>query len=238
MNSVDHIFGKKISIQQPMKGYRVAIDPILLANFVSIKKADDTVLDVGCGVGAISLVLKYKNPNIKITGIDIDAEMCDLCKKNALQNSLDIDVINIDIKGTHEDSVLKKQLFDHVVTNPPFFETKSSRISQAKLMANFETVALDTWITLCLKKLKNRGTFSIIHCASRLHDILFSIKEKAGSIEIIPIYSKANRSASRVIIKCVKESNASVTVHPSMVIHDDCGKYKENVSEILSGKLL
>ena len=72
----DSILNGKILLRQPKKGYRVAIDPIILASFIE-PKDNQEILDVGCGVGAISLILKRKNRSAKITAIDIDENMCE-----------------------------------------------------------------------------------------------------------------------------------------------------------------
>lgn len=205
----DRIWNGAISLIQPKKGYRVAMDPIILASQVNLKNGSDKVLDVGCGVGAISLILKKKYPLAQITAIDIDEKMCNLCRCNAQQNSLELNVINVGI----ENFVALTGLYDYIVTNPPFFRKQSSRISSTKLTANFETMELHTWITLCLKKLRNGGIFSIIHEASRIADILEAIGKKSGAIKILPIFStdKSN-NAKRVIVQCTKGSKAETQI--------------------------
>ena len=48
--SEDALFGGRVRLRQPGDGYRVAIDPVLLAAAVPAD-ASDSVLDIGCGVG-------------------------------------------------------------------------------------------------------------------------------------------------------------------------------------------
>lgn len=233
----DTILNGKITLFQPKKGYRVAIDPILLSHFVNIQP-NQNILDVGCGVGTISLILKKKENTSEIFAIDIDETMCEICKKNSLKNALEINVINISIENIINNKLLKNKLFDHVVTNPPFFEQKSSRISKTKLLANFETIQLSDWILCCLKKVKNKGIFSIIHSAHRLNDILHTLNRKVGNIEIIPIYSTEKSDAIRVIVKCIKNSKAHTRISNSLLLHEKDGKYTDNLNEILCGKNL
>ena len=47
------------------------------------------VADVGSGVGTISLILAFKNQNIKITAIENNKEYLNLAKENILNNHLD-----------------------------------------------------------------------------------------------------------------------------------------------------
>ncbi|MDR2268301.1 MAG: methyltransferase, partial [Holosporaceae bacterium] len=172
----DRIFNGQLTLLQPKNGYRIALDPIILSNFVQLQ-AGQSLLDVGCGVGAVSLIIKLKNPTARVTAIDVDADLCDLCLCNAKKNSLEIDVVNSALENF---SLPGQYFFDYVVTNPPFFRECSHRVSTAKRVANFETIGLSEWITLCLKKLKNRGIFCIIHRPARLGEILTSLEQKTG----------------------------------------------------------
>ena len=54
--TIDSFLGGKLQIKQPARGYRIGIDTVLLASATK-PKADATVLDLGCGVGGISLCL-------------------------------------------------------------------------------------------------------------------------------------------------------------------------------------
>ena len=54
---LDYIFtgDRQIRVYQPIKGYRVSIDAILLASVVRCGPKYKKILDVGCGVGGVSL---------------------------------------------------------------------------------------------------------------------------------------------------------------------------------------
>jgi tRNA1(Val) A37 N6-methylase TrmN6 len=231
----DYILNGNISLLQPKHGYRVAIDPIIFSHFIETSD-NQSVLDVGCGVGTISLILKHRNSSAKITAIDIDNAMCKICEENSRKNFLEIDIRNIEIENIQNDHHLKNLLFDHVVTNPPFFDQKSYRISSNKLLSNFETIELSTWISFCLKKVKNKGTFSIIHKASMIDYILRNLGKSVGAIEVIPIFSKYESFANRVIVKCVKGKKTATKIHPGLVIHNEAGKYTEKISKILKNE--
>jgi len=64
----------------------------------------------------------------------------------------------------------RQKSFDHVMTNPPFFVTKtlSKPVAQGKSIANIENISLNDWIFFSLKRLKSGGSFSIIHLTERL----------------------------------------------------------------------
>ncbi|MDR1551769.1 MAG: methyltransferase [Holosporaceae bacterium] len=230
----DSILNGNIIIRQPTKGYRVAIDPIILASLVH-QEPWQTILDVGCGVGTVSLILKWREPTVQVTALDIDSEMCTACCQNARINSLEINVINASIEECLS-AVCGE--FSQVVTNPPFFEKKSSRVSEFKKMANFETVPLTDWIALCLKKVKNNGIFTIIHRASRLNDILYALKNSPfimGDIKIVPIFPKIGLAANRIVVIAKKSCKSETKIFQGIVVHNMDGSYTISMEKILGG---
>lgn len=234
----DSILNGKIVMFQPKVGYRIAVDPLILAFYISVQK-NQKILDAGCGVGVISLILKMKEPTLKIFAIDIDEDMCRICCKNAEENAKNIVVINDTIANMQVNDVLKNERFDQVVTNPPFFTIASSRITSVKRRSNFETMRLSDWISHCFGKLKDRGMFSIIHVVERLDDIISALRQnKAGAIEIIPIFSRSDTNAKRVVVRCKKNSASSTKIMPGLVMHDPSGKYSPAAAKILAGEFL
>jgi tRNA1(Val) A37 N6-methylase TrmN6 len=227
----DFIFNGAISLYQPKHGYRVAIDPLVLASIVEIKK-NQTVLDVGCGVGTISLILKYFDKSQTVTSLDIDSFMTDLCRKNSEINNLPLNIINCGV----DFNILKDKNFDCVVTNPPFYNPSNFRSSEKKFVANFETIDIKSWISFCMKRLKDKGNFYIIHIPEKLDDILAALRNSAGKIEIIPIYSHANQFARRIIIKCKKGSKEPLKISPGIISHKENNEYSDLLTAILSGK--
>lgn len=226
----DLILNGKIKLCQPKHGYRIAIDPILLASVVELKK-EQTILDVGCGVGTISMILKYMDNSQNITCIDIDPIMTKLCQRNSKLNNLPLNIINCPI----DSNLLNNETFDSVVTNPPFYNPENFRSSKKKSAANFETISLRSWISFCLKRLKPNGNFYIIHLPERLEHILESLRNLVGKIEIFPIYSHKNEPTKRIIIKCKKASKEPLKIMSGLVSHGDSNEYTNDMKLILSG---
>jgi tRNA1(Val) A37 N6-methylase TrmN6 len=167
----------------------------------------------------------------EITAVDIDEKMCEICRRNSEANSLKIEIINTGI----ENSDSENRLFDQIVTNPPFFEKESARISRSKELANFETIDLVDWIAFCFRRLKNGGVFSIIHRASRIGDILRILKNLAGDVQITPIFPKNNCKASRVVICAQKSRRSETKILQGIVVHNDDNGYSDIMRKMLEG---
>ena len=77
LHSEDGLLGGRLRLRQPTAGYRVAIDPVFLAAAVPAGPRD-TVLDIGCGVGAAALCLAARVPGCRVTGIDVQRDLISL----------------------------------------------------------------------------------------------------------------------------------------------------------------
>jgi SAM-dependent methyltransferase len=88
-----------------------------------------SVLDIGCGSGALSIKLAKKFPDAKITGIDYWGKGWDYSKKQCQQNAVLEDVpdrINF-LKGDASQLPFENECFDIVVSNFTFHEVKSAK---------------------------------------------------------------------------------------------------------------
>ena len=77
--SDDMLFGGRVKLRQPVDGYRVAIDPVLLAAAVPARD-EDPVLDIGCGTGAASLCLAARVQGCKVVGLERDHALAQLAQ--------------------------------------------------------------------------------------------------------------------------------------------------------------
>jgi release factor glutamine methyltransferase len=74
----------------------------------------DTVLEIGCGSGVISITLA-KKANAKVTAVDINPEACELTKENASANNARVEVLCGDMFEP-----VKKKKYHMIVSNPPY----------------------------------------------------------------------------------------------------------------------
>ncbi len=124
--TTDYLLNQKVKILQPKTGYRAAIDAVFLAASVQKVKKTDHILDVGAGTGAVSLCLAHHYPQNKITGWEIQPDLLNLAKESALLNGFqNVSYLEKDIKTAPR--AANKVLYDHIVTNPPYFENNPKR---------------------------------------------------------------------------------------------------------------
>ncbi|OCN03470.1 methyltransferase [Erysipelotrichaceae bacterium MTC7] len=74
----------------------------------------DTVLDLGCGLGIVGILMKKRYPDTKITMVDVNDRALLLAKENAQKNQVDVETLKSDgFDSLHE------RRFESIITNPP-----------------------------------------------------------------------------------------------------------------------
>lgn len=72
------------------------------------------VLDIGCGIGVIGIILQFTYKNLHLTMADINQTAVQLTKQNLQKHNLSATVIESNLYQ----SVTEKE-FDFIITNPP-----------------------------------------------------------------------------------------------------------------------
>jgi tRNA1(Val) A37 N6-methylase TrmN6 len=227
----DRLLDGRVHIRQPATGYRVAVDPVLLAAAVQAK-AGQLVLDAGCGTGAAMFCLAARVPGVKLTGLEMQPSLAGHAQAgiglNGLQDTARIITgdISRDAPGP----------FDIVMTNPPFGESGTPPPDDSLARAHMEgEVNLAGWIMHCLAALKPKGRLVMIHRADRLSDILAAFSGRAGDIRIRPIHAKVGQPARRVIVDAGLGRRTPDTLLPALVLHESDGAYTAAADAVLRG---
>lgn len=87
------------------------------------KEPFSSVLDAGCGTGAILETLKKDYPDVRLTGIDLSGKMVEVAKRKALSgiDFLQGDCENLPFEPNSFDAVLCSQSFHHYPHPEDFF---------------------------------------------------------------------------------------------------------------------
>lgn len=229
----DTLLNGRVRLRQPSEGYRVAIDPVLLAAAVQAQ-AGQRVLDAGCGTGAAMLCLAMRVPGIDVTGLEIQPELAALAEENVKLNNLSArgQVVVGDLLALPD--IVCAYPFDIVMTNPPYGADGTVSPKASVAIAHHEGEAeLSQWIGACLKLLKPKGRLVMIHRADRLSEIMAALVNECGDIRVLPIFPKAHQPARRVIIDAGKGRGTGDTIHLGLVLHSESGAYTTEADAVL-----
>ena len=233
--SDDMLLGGRVKLRQPLDGYRVAIDPVLLAATVPAS-ARDRVLDIGCGTGAASFCLAARVPGCTIIGLERDHTLAQLARDNVARNDVAdrLSVIAGDL--LHPSATLAPGSFTQVMANPPFLEAARASASPvaARAAAAVESEAmLADWIDFALTMLQDKATLTLIHRADRLGDLLTALSGRAAGVIVFPLWPGGGKPAKRILLQATKGSAAPLTLAQGLVLHRADGRNSEAAEAIL-----
>lgn len=233
--SDDALLGGRVKLLQPVEGYRVAIDPVLLAAAVPAG-AGDSVLDLGCGVGAAALCLAVRVPGCRVTGVEVQRELVRLAGENAARNGVADRVAIMAGDIGHPPPRLEPGSFAHVMANPPYVAAEAASPSPlpAKATATVEGGAdLAAWVRFALTMARPRGTITFIHRADRLEHLLAQFAGRAGGIVVLPLWPGAGKPAKRVIVHARKDVATPTRLLPGLVLHEADGRFTAAADAVL-----
>ena len=100
-------------------GFPLSTDSVLLAHFAPLRQAR-RVLDLGCGAGVLTLLLRRSIPDATVEGIELQPEAAALCRENLRENGFpDENILTGDLRDHR--SLFPAGAYDLVVSNPPYF---------------------------------------------------------------------------------------------------------------------
>lgn len=84
-----------------------------LLNNIDINSLSGNVLDLGCGIGVVGIILGTINKNINIDMVDINERAISLAKENIIMNNINANVFESYVY----DNITNK--YNYIITNPP-----------------------------------------------------------------------------------------------------------------------
>jgi len=173
----DALLGGRVRLLQPQRGYRIAIDAVLLAAAVEAGPRDH-VLDLGAGVGAVGLCVAARLPGCRVTGIELQPALAALAERNAALNGV-ADRVTTRVHDLATPLPADLPAADVVATNPPYLAAAVADPSPdpSKALATVESSAdLARWLAVAVAAAKPAGTLLVIHRSDRLDEILRLIR--------------------------------------------------------------
>ncbi|HYD30916.1 MAG TPA: methyltransferase [Azospirillaceae bacterium] len=229
----DTLLGGRVRLAQPRRGYRAAVDPVLLAAAVPAQ-AGERVLDLGCGVGAAALCLAARVPGTSLVGLEMQSDLAELGRRNAADSGFG-DRVAIMTGDLLRPPALGS--FDRVMANPPYLRPGAHTAPpvDGRAMAHGEGEArLADWIAAARRLLKNKGWFTIIHRADRLDEIVALLhRERFGSLILFPLWPRAGEEARRVVVSARKGGRGPATLAAGLTLHGEGNAYTPRAEAVL-----
>jgi tRNA1Val (adenine37-N6)-methyltransferase len=215
-------------LYQPTSGYCYNSDSIFLYDFISTFKPKGSLLDVGCGVGILSLLLS-RDFNIETSIIDKQEKMLNYAKHNFALN-------NMEVKSHLGDFTQFEsgEKFDYIISNPPFYDSRVTQSENTHLnIARYaHHLPIEDFIAKVKKLLKPKGYFIFCYDAKQVDLLLYHLTSYGINAETMQfVHSKIDRDSKLVMIVARMGSKSMMQVLPPFVVFDDEGVYRKQAQE-------
>jgi len=206
----------RLHLWQPLRGYRAATDPVLLAAACPAQTGQ-SVLDLGCGAGAAAFCLAARVPGLTLHGLEVQPAYATLARRNAADNGIPFQVQIGDLAAMPD---ALKIGFDHVIANPPYYPRSGtpSPIAARDMALRAET-PLSGWIAAATRRLSPGGWLTLIAGTDSLPDLLSCLAPRLGSAAVLPLSARDGRPALRVILRARKTGRAAFRLLAPFVLH-------------------
>lgn len=226
----------RLRLRQPEVGYRAAIDPVLLAARLA-PRPGSVWLEFGCGVGAASLCLLARCPEVSVIGVEIDPLLADLARQNAALNGFTerFRVIGGDVAAVKGGDL---PTLEGIFTNPPFHDPAATPSPDARRTQATHGALLADWSAAAARLLPHRGSFGLITRADGLADVLAALaaaRPAFGGITILPLWPRAGQPAKRILVTARRGSRAPLVLRAGVALHDAENGYTAECDAILRG---
>ena len=237
---IDDLEFKGLKLIQNKNGFCFGVDAVLLSDFAKSIKKGANVVDIGTGTGIISILLCGKTNLNKIYAIELQEEVAEMASRSVKLNNLEnrMEVININIKDCF--SVLEKNKYDAVVTNPPYkkHDTGAKNIDKRQLISIHEVECnLEDIIKSGSLLLRDLGEFYMVHRAERMIDIFVTLRKYKLEPKLVRfVHSKPNEKPNLILVKAVKCAKEFLKIEKPLVIYGEDNDYTDEIYEIYDKK--
>ncbi len=228
----DSFFNGRIRLQQHGRGYRYSIAAVILASAVH-PRPGETVVDLGTGCGIIPLILAFRQPEVRIWGVELQAELSALAQENVRENDLAarVTVVCADMRDLHPARVGGP--VDRVVSNPPYRPGGSGRVNpdpQRALARHEIAVRLPEVVRAAARLLKTGGRFTTIYTAGRTAELLSHMRaERIEPKRLRGIHSAQDQDARLVLVEGIRAGGPGMVIVPPLIVYDADGRYTEEI---------
>lgn len=226
----DALLGGRVQLLQPARGYRVAVDAVLLAAAIDAAPGE-RILDLGAGVGAVGLCVAARLAGCSVVGIELQEALAELAERNANLNGMAGRVRTV-VHDLARPLPADLGRFDHVVTNPPYLAAAVADPSPdpSKALATVESSAdLARWLAVATAAAEPAGTLLIIHRSDRLDEILGHLDRLGwGNVTV-----KRLPPAARILVRARRADRPTRHDAPPLTLHRPGGGYTDEAEAIL-----
>ncbi len=221
-------------IQRP-DVFRFGTDSVLLADFAAPRRKD-TAADLGCGTGAIALLMAAHRPGLTVDAVEIQPELADMARRSAALNHMEdaVRVWNMDLRDAWRALGLGRKSL--VVCNPPYGRRGAALESEgaAKRVARHEGDLTPGELARAAELLlKCGGRFCAVYPAPRAYELMRAMDEhRIAPKRVRTVHGVEGRPPKLVLVEGVRDGGEGLHWLEPLVLRNRDGSYTEEWQRI------
>ncbi len=214
---------------------KLTTDAVLLADFADAEGCRRGA-DLGCGSGILMLLMLWKNPALRMTGVDLLPEAIRLTEENMRLNDLEERGTAVQADLRQRGKGLSAGGFDFIIANPPYFRQGAGIQAPDADRAGARTECRCSLEDVCLTAsvlCRYGGRFFLSFRPERLTDLLMTVRKSGMEAKRLRLVHHSRRhAASLVLLECRRGGKPGIKLEPPLILTDDCGRESEEYCRI------
>ena len=205
--------------------FRFGTDSVLLADFAAPRKRD-RALDLGCGTGAIALLMTAHQPELTVDAVELQPELADMASRSISLNGIGdrVRVFNLDMREAWRN--LGAGRYSLAVCNPPYSRRGAALESrdEARRVACHEGDLTPFDMTRAAAMLlKAGGRLCVVFPAPRAFEMMRAMRDSGlAPKRIRPVHGVEGRAPKFVLMDAVKGGGEGLHwLEPLVLRHSD-----------------
>jgi tRNA1Val (adenine37-N6)-methyltransferase len=211
------LFGGRLTLLQPRRGYRVNVDTLLLAHFAAqARPKARRVVDLGAGVGALALAYGFLASVALLDLVERDAELARLSAENLARARLAGAPHVVDLERSGLPASLRGSA-DVVLSNPPFFPEAAGTAAEAS-RRGARTGPLAPFLVAAAAALGRRGYAFFAYPAPALAELLAGARAaQLVAKRLRFVHAFAGSPARLALVELRRAKPGGLVVEPPLV---------------------
>lgn len=227
MRRKDSLWGGFVLMQDD-RFFKLGQDSMLLSAFAS-PPAHGSVMDLGCGSGALGVLLCARYERLSVTGLELQPEVAELARENVVLNGLcdRLHIVTGDLRTCR--TKFRTGEFDYIVCNPPYFAQGSGYAAQGKNRCTARQeggCCVEEAVQAAAYLVKYGGRVAFVYRPERVCELI-SAMQRCGlePKRLRFVHQHAQAVPSAVLLEARRGSAPGVQVLPPLLVCSEDGTH-------------
>ncbi len=220
---MEELLWNGVTYRHPYDQFPLGTDSVACAAFARFPKGVH-IADLGCGSGAIGLMLLASDPTCRVTGIELQPDAAQAAKDNGAENNLNLQVICGDLRKIRE--LLPPASVDGCISNPPYFPVGSGQTAAGSRgdARSEATCSLSQLTDAAAWLLPTGGKFCLVHRPERLADLIWELRSRQLEPKRIQfVRHSSKKPVSLVLMEARKGGRPGLVYEPDLILWNEDG---------------